>query len=185
MVAGASACTSRGHRCWSKASRGEQLSKKKKKPQEIKPPRFQLIDLFNPLVRLCRVEGRTWYTSHRGRLWIAAAAKKPTPQEIAEVEAIYRHIYRRGKCAVHGGVASKAGATQTLALSQAGHVSGLCVLLCSGIYPDFRGQLWCSNLKVIYCSVCSLTFSYSNFFFRAQISERLPHRLSAGMCECD
>ncbi|XP_042263245.1 activating signal cointegrator 1 [Thunnus maccoyii] len=42
-----------------------------------------------------RVEGRTWYTSHRGRLWIAAAAKKPTPQEIAEVETMYRHIYRK------------------------------------------------------------------------------------------
>ncbi|KAF4082893.1 hypothetical protein AMELA_G00133830 [Ameiurus melas] len=37
-----------------------------------------------------RVEGRTWYSSHRGRLWIAAAAKKPTPQEIAQVEAMYR-----------------------------------------------------------------------------------------------
>ncbi|XP_061595513.1 activating signal cointegrator 1 [Cololabis saira] len=42
-----------------------------------------------------RVEGRTWYTSHRGRLWIAAAAKNPTPQEIAEVESMYRKIYRR------------------------------------------------------------------------------------------
>uniref|UniRef100_A0A3B4B3G4 Activating signal cointegrator 1 n=1 Tax=Periophthalmus magnuspinnatus TaxID=409849 RepID=A0A3B4B3G4_9GOBI len=42
-----------------------------------------------------RVEGRTWYTSHRGRLWIAAAAKKPTPQEIAEVENMYRHIYKK------------------------------------------------------------------------------------------
>ncbi|KAF1392577.1 hypothetical protein PFLUV_G00029510 [Perca fluviatilis] len=42
-----------------------------------------------------RVEGRTWYTSHRGRLWIAAAAKKPTPQEIAEVEAIYRNVYKK------------------------------------------------------------------------------------------
>lgn len=42
-----------------------------------------------------RVEGRTWYTSHRGRLWIAAAAKKPTPQETAEVEAMYRHIYKK------------------------------------------------------------------------------------------
>ncbi|XP_037550365.1 activating signal cointegrator 1-like [Nematolebias whitei] len=42
-----------------------------------------------------RVEGRTWYTSHRGRLWIAAAAKKPTPQEIAEVEAMHRHIYKK------------------------------------------------------------------------------------------
>ncbi|XP_041796020.1 activating signal cointegrator 1 [Chelmon rostratus] len=42
-----------------------------------------------------RVEGRTWYTSHRGRLWIAAAAKKPTPQETAEVETMYRHIYKK------------------------------------------------------------------------------------------
>ncbi|KAK2869512.1 hypothetical protein Q7C36_001383 [Tachysurus vachellii] len=42
-----------------------------------------------------RVEGRTWYTSHRGRLWIAAAAKRPTPQEIAEVEATYRQICKR------------------------------------------------------------------------------------------
>lgn len=42
-----------------------------------------------------RVEGRTWYTSHRGRLWIAAAAKKPSPQEIAQVEAMYRQIYKQ------------------------------------------------------------------------------------------
>ncbi|KAM4743815.1 activating signal cointegrator 1 [Anableps anableps] len=42
-----------------------------------------------------RVEGRTWYTSHRGRLWIAAAAKKPTPQEVAEVEQMYRRIYKK------------------------------------------------------------------------------------------
>ncbi|KAG7283778.1 hypothetical protein CRUP_034402 [Coryphaenoides rupestris] len=42
-----------------------------------------------------RMEGRTWYTSHRGRLWIAAAAKKPTPQETAEVESMYRQLYKR------------------------------------------------------------------------------------------
>lgn len=48
-----------------------------------------------------RVEGRTWYTSHRGRLWIAAAAKKPTPQEIAEVEVMYRHIYKKGTQSVY------------------------------------------------------------------------------------
>ncbi|XP_048041529.1 activating signal cointegrator 1 isoform X1 [Megalobrama amblycephala] len=41
-----------------------------------------------------RVEGRTWYTSHRGRLWIAAAANRATPQEIAGVEAMYRQIYK-------------------------------------------------------------------------------------------
>ncbi|KAM6979503.1 activating signal cointegrator 1 [Aplochiton taeniatus] len=39
-----------------------------------------------------RVEGRSWYTSHRGRLWIAAASKTPNPQEIAEVENMYRQI---------------------------------------------------------------------------------------------
>ncbi|XP_067105193.1 activating signal cointegrator 1 isoform X1 [Osmerus mordax] len=42
-----------------------------------------------------RVEGRTWYTSHRGRLWIAAAGKKATPQEITEVENMYRQIFKR------------------------------------------------------------------------------------------
>ncbi|CAH2273433.1 activating signal cointegrator 1 isoform X1 [Pelobates cultripes] len=37
-----------------------------------------------------RVEGRTWYSAHRGRLWIAAAAKRPSPQEISELETSYR-----------------------------------------------------------------------------------------------
>ena len=46
-----------------------------------------------------RMEGRTWYTSHRGRLWIAAAAKTPTPQETAEVESMYRQLYKRGTLA--------------------------------------------------------------------------------------
>uniref|UniRef100_A0A023F9G0 Putative activating signal cointegrator 1-like protein n=1 Tax=Triatoma infestans TaxID=30076 RepID=A0A023F9G0_TRIIF len=35
-------------------------------------------------------EGRSWYTSHRGRLWIAAAAKNPTPEEIQFVQNQYR-----------------------------------------------------------------------------------------------
>ncbi|GAB0193899.1 activating signal cointegrator 1 [Grus americana] len=39
-----------------------------------------------------RVEGRTWYTSHRGRLWIAATAKRPSPQEISELETTYRTL---------------------------------------------------------------------------------------------
>ncbi|XP_050164952.1 activating signal cointegrator 1 isoform X2 [Myiozetetes cayanensis] len=42
-----------------------------------------------------RVEGRTWYTSHRGRLWIAATAKRPSPQEIAELEATYRMLLQK------------------------------------------------------------------------------------------
>ncbi|KAL7980013.1 hypothetical protein Chor_001281 [Crotalus horridus] len=41
-----------------------------------------------------RVEGRIWYTSHRGRLWIAATAKRPSPQEISELEATYRTLLR-------------------------------------------------------------------------------------------
>ncbi|XP_045396873.1 activating signal cointegrator 1 isoform X2 [Lemur catta] len=42
-----------------------------------------------------RVEGRSWYTPHRGRLWIAATAKKPSPQEVSELQATYRLL--RGK----------------------------------------------------------------------------------------
>ncbi|CAG2065977.1 unnamed protein product, partial [Timema podura] len=35
-------------------------------------------------------EGRTWYTAHRGRLWIAAGSKPPSPQEIGDTEHVYR-----------------------------------------------------------------------------------------------
>lgn len=34
-------------------------------------------------------EGRSWYSSHRGRLWIASAAKVPSPEEISNIQHIY------------------------------------------------------------------------------------------------
>ncbi|XP_021358505.1 activating signal cointegrator 1-like isoform X2 [Mizuhopecten yessoensis] len=39
-------------------------------------------------------EGRTWYTAHRGRLWIAATAKVPTPEETADIEQTYRYLLK-------------------------------------------------------------------------------------------
>ncbi|XP_060116181.1 activating signal cointegrator 1 isoform X1 [Heteronotia binoei] len=42
-----------------------------------------------------RVEGRTWYTALRGRLWIAATAKRPSLQEISEVEVNYKVLLRK------------------------------------------------------------------------------------------
>ncbi|KAM3926161.1 activating signal cointegrator 1 isoform 2-T2 [Leptodactylus fuscus] len=42
-----------------------------------------------------RVEGRSWYSAHRGRLWIAAAAKRPSPQEISDLEASYRVLLHK------------------------------------------------------------------------------------------
>lgn len=39
-------------------------------------------------------EGRMWYSSHRGRLWIAAAAKTPTPEEISQLEDMYRVLLK-------------------------------------------------------------------------------------------
>ena len=41
-----------------------------------------------------RAEGRGWTTDFRGRLWIHAAAKEPTPELIASCEEHYREIYR-------------------------------------------------------------------------------------------
>ncbi|XP_033116163.1 activating signal cointegrator 1-like [Anneissia japonica] len=38
-------------------------------------------------------EGRTWYTAHRGRLWIAATAKMPSKEEICELESFYKDLY--------------------------------------------------------------------------------------------
>ncbi|XP_070530593.1 activating signal cointegrator 1 isoform X2 [Cardiocondyla obscurior] len=37
-------------------------------------------------------EGRNWYSSHRGRLWIASAAKIPSPEEISNIKHIYRTL---------------------------------------------------------------------------------------------
>ncbi|GAB0100368.1 activating signal cointegrator 1 [Sergentomyia squamirostris] len=38
-------------------------------------------------------EGRNWYTSHRGRLWIASTAKPANPEEIKEIENFYKRFY--------------------------------------------------------------------------------------------
>ena len=46
---------------------------------------------------LCRHEGRSWYTAHRGRLWIAATAQHPSPEDIAVVEQQYVNIYKGEK----------------------------------------------------------------------------------------
>lgn len=41
-----------------------------------------------------RHEGRTWPTTHRGRLWIAAAAKHPEEEEIEQLQQFYRNYYK-------------------------------------------------------------------------------------------
>ena len=38
-------------------------------------------------------EGRSWYSAHRGRLWIAATAKEVDPEEIAALEDFYREYH--------------------------------------------------------------------------------------------
>lgn len=38
-------------------------------------------------------EGRSWYTSHRGRLWIASTSKPANPDEIQELEEFYKRYY--------------------------------------------------------------------------------------------
>ena len=41
-----------------------------------------------------KVEGRSWGTKYRGRLWIASARREPTPLEIEEVENEYKIVYK-------------------------------------------------------------------------------------------
>ncbi|KAL0277655.1 UNVERIFIED_CONTAM: hypothetical protein PYX00_004875 [Menopon gallinae] len=41
---------------------------------------------------IMRFEGRTWYTSHRGRLWIAAASRHPTEDDIKDAERFFREV---------------------------------------------------------------------------------------------
>eukprot|EP00056_Hartaetosiga_gracilis_P005208 m.82447 g.82447 ORF g.82447 m.82447 type:complete len:573 (-) comp12086_c0_seq1:43-1761(-) len=40
-------------------------------------------------------EGRCWYSAHRGRLWIAAAAKVPTDEDIASLEEEQKLVRKR------------------------------------------------------------------------------------------
>ncbi|CDW60919.1 activating signal cointegrator 1 [Trichuris trichiura] len=40
-----------------------------------------------------RFEGRSWYTSHRGVLWIAATKKIPSNNDVTSLENFYRHLY--------------------------------------------------------------------------------------------
>jgi len=40
-----------------------------------------------------KVEGRSWNSGYRGRLWIASARREPTPFEIEEVEQQYCEVY--------------------------------------------------------------------------------------------
>ncbi|KAF0973243.1 hypothetical protein FDP41_008450 [Naegleria fowleri] len=42
-----------------------------------------------------RHEGRSWNTSHRGRLWIASTAEKPTDESIQELETYYKTTFNR------------------------------------------------------------------------------------------
>lgn len=44
-------------------------------------------------------EGRPWYTSHRGRLWIASTAKPVDTDTIKQMEAFYKRYYN-GKVAI-------------------------------------------------------------------------------------
>lgn len=60
--------------------------------------RGQCLSMHQPWASLLvtgvkRAEGRTWYAVHRGRLWIAAAAQQPTPDEIQAAEDLYRRLY--------------------------------------------------------------------------------------------
>ena len=43
---------------------------------------------------LQRLDGRSWRSDYRGPLWIHAAAKEPTPEEIADMEAFHTDIFQ-------------------------------------------------------------------------------------------
>ena len=38
-------------------------------------------------------EGRNWYSAHRGRLWIHAASKVPSDEEVRQVQDFYKARY--------------------------------------------------------------------------------------------
>lgn len=60
----------------------------------------QCMSMHQPLagflVRGIKIhEGRTWYTPHRGRLWIAATAQQPADEDVAQWQATYQAVNPR------------------------------------------------------------------------------------------
>lgn len=49
--------------------------------------------MFSNSIHFQRHEGRTWYTAHRGRLWIAATSKPVNQDDISRMEDFYRIQY--------------------------------------------------------------------------------------------
>ena len=47
-------------------------------------------------VSLSRCEGRTWYSTHRGRLWIAATSKVPSAKDVLDTQQFYMERGRYG-----------------------------------------------------------------------------------------
>lgn len=79
----------------SKSTKGLRLQDKEL--QEMRDPGM-CLSMHQPWASLLvkgikQVEGRAWYTSHRGRLWIAATVKSPSIEEIAIVESMYMDLY--------------------------------------------------------------------------------------------
>lgn len=78
-----------------KSSKGLRLQDKEL--QEMRDPGM-CLSMHQPWASLLvqgikQVEGRSWYTSHRGRLWIAATVKSPSDEEIAAVENMYTELF--------------------------------------------------------------------------------------------
>lgn len=40
-----------------------------------------------------RHEGRSWYSAHRGRLWIASTVQPPSPETVQSMENMYQVLY--------------------------------------------------------------------------------------------
>lgn len=90
---------------FSKPASHERSAEKNREVMRIQDKEFQemsdngsCLSMHQPWASLLvmgikRVEGRTWYTAHRGRIWIASTAKEPVENDIKAVEGMYRALY--------------------------------------------------------------------------------------------
>ena len=100
-------------------------------------------------------EGRSWYSAHRGRLWIAATAKEVDPEEVEALQEFYKEYHADGggtsrnlttplpqkieqSKALHAfheeHAHTRARATEHRCCA-CGFVFGLCVLTCANLTP--------------------------------------------------
>ena len=115
-----------------------------------------------------RLEGRSWYTAHRGRLWIASTAKNSDKETIQHVENNYRSFYPGKENTLRYFTLTKFKENQKkLNVQAVKRAWQLKELYMKGVMSGFYFKRFYPITVFVFMRVCLLRFQlFSKFLFR-------------------